>query len=439
MNLAVAEYLERRGAAGPWRLEGETAGRCSAAVVIPALGESASLFATLAGLAANPPELQERTLVIVVVNNRAAAAAADRADNQATLARLRRPGRTGPLRLAWVDAASPGRELPPRDGVGLARKIGFDLALQHLSDSDGFCASLDADTLVRGDYLPALFRHFGSHPAGAAVLPYCHQAGQTPAEAAAIERYELYLRSHLLGLSRAGSPYAYHSLGSALAFRCEAYLKAGGMNRRLAGEDFYLLQQLAKNGGVVRLQGTVVYPAARPSPRVPFGTGERVARLLQGESGAVRCYPAACYRALQSWLELVSGRSAADGERLLEELGRRESAAAEFLFSQRFVSIWSKLLKNHPTEAQRLRAFHTWFDALATLRFIHHLCAGPYRTGSAEELMPDLLRFANLPAVAGIGAQLALLREQQTGESAPWLGTPVARVNVLSGGCRNGR
>jgi hypothetical protein len=434
MNTAVSTYLEKRGIAGPWQLEGETSGKFAAAVVIPALGEFQSLFATLAGLAANPPELQERTLVIVVVNNRAEASAADRADNRETLAELRRPGPARPVRLAWVDAASPGVELPAGDGVGLARKIGFDLALPLVTASDGFCASLDADTLIRSDYLPALFRHFASHPAGAAVLPFCHQEGGTGEQTAAIERYELYLRGHLLGLTLAGSPYAYHSLGSALAFRCAAYLKCGGMNRRLAGEDFYLLQQLAKNGGVAQLTGTVVHPSARTSRRVPYGTGDRVSRLLEGEQTAVRCYPAACYRALKFWLELVAGQPETSGEKLLDILAEEESAAAEFLFSAGFVSIWSKLLRNHPTKSQRMRAFHTWFDALATLRFIHQLCIGPYRPGTAEEIMPDLLQFAGLPQVTGLGRQLALLRQRQTGEPAPWPDQTVDRANVAPGG-----
>jgi len=47
-------------------------------------------------------------------------------------------------------------------------------------------------------------------------------------------------------LQQAGSPYAYHTIGSAFACRAEAYIAAGGMNRRHAAEDFYFLQQLAK-------------------------------------------------------------------------------------------------------------------------------------------------------------------------------------------------
>ena len=61
------------------------------------------------------------------------------------------------LQLAWIDASSPGRELPAAGGVGLARKIGCDSVLQTLAEARCRRAAsapptvlfqLDADTLV---------------------------------------------------------------------------------------------------------------------------------------------------------------------------------------------------------------------------------------------------------------------------------------------------
>ena len=62
------------------------------AVVIPALAESATLFATLRSLATNPTELLARFLVIVVVNQRTDAQLQDKLDNLATLERLASQG-----------------------------------------------------------------------------------------------------------------------------------------------------------------------------------------------------------------------------------------------------------------------------------------------------------------------------------------------------------
>ena len=46
----VSRYLDRRGVRGPWSLAGEQRCDFAGAVVIPALAESAELFATLDSL-----------------------------------------------------------------------------------------------------------------------------------------------------------------------------------------------------------------------------------------------------------------------------------------------------------------------------------------------------------------------------------------------------
>ena len=104
----------------------------------------------------------------MVVNHRPDASPEDKADNRATLELLAAGDpRWDGLNLAWVDAASPGLELPLKGGgVGLARRIGLDLALSRLDclNGDPLLVCLDADTLVRPDYLPALVRHFRTEP-----------------------------------------------------------------------------------------------------------------------------------------------------------------------------------------------------------------------------------------------------------------------------------
>ncbi len=413
----IEKYLRTRAIRGPWRIAGTEGKAFAGAVVIPVLAEGEHLFATLGSIAANPPRLLERFLVLVVVNHRQDCAAADKADNLATLARLAGgdPGLAG-LQLGWVDAASPGLELPAgQGGVGMARRIGFDLALPHLAHRgpEPLLVSLDGDTLVDADYLPALVDHFARHPAGGAVLPFCHQpAGSAPLQAA-IERYELFLRHYVLGLELAGSPYAYHTVGSALACRAGAYAASGGMNRRTAGEDFYFLQQLTKTCGVSRLTGTTVAPSARPSRRVPFGTGPSVARLLAGEADAVLFYPVECFRLLGAWLELVRTNGALDGNSLCDKALRISGHLGEFLDHADFARVWNRLRGNHPEPAALHRAFHGWFDALKTLRLVHHLCAGPWPKTGPEAALPNLLAWAALPPATGIAELLARLRDVQ--------------------------
>lgn len=411
-------YLARHGVAGPWRLAGDTGGDLTGAVVIPALAETESLPATLASLAANPPRQRERWLVVVVVNHRADARPADQADNHRTLEWLAAGDRPlEGLRLAWVDAATPGRELPAGEGVGLARKLGCDLALERLdmtAPGAALLAHLDADTLVDPDYLPALERHFATAPAGAATLPFRHRPGTSPAATAASERYEVYLRGYLLGLTLAGSPYAYPTIGSTMACRASAYLQAGGMNRRRAGEDFYFLQQLAKTGGVASLAGTLVEPAARLSARVPFGTGPALQRQLAGDLSQVSCHPREAFELLRDWLELAAQRGPAlAGDQLLNAAAGLDPELGAFLTERRLPRVWDRLRRTHRRPEALAKAFHGWFDALQTRRLLQRLSSGRYPRLAAEQALPPLLEWAGLPVDGKIGKQLASLRAFQ--------------------------
>lgn len=419
----ISKYLASRALTGPWQISGVSGGdvsggRFTGAVVIPALAEDARLFATLRSLALNPPGCLSRFLVVVVVNNREDARPEDKADNRATLSRLAMtdPG-LAPLRLAVIDASSPGRELPlDKGGVGLARKIGFDAALPLLdfSSSEPILVALDADTLVQPDYLPALVRHFRSATAGGAVIPFRHQPGETAGESEAILRYELYLRSYVLGLSAAGSPYAFHTVGSAMACTAAAYAGIGGMNTRQAAEDFYFLQQLRKTAGIAELAGTVVHPSARSSHRVPFGTGRSVSRQLAGEREAVLFYRTECFAVLRAWLSLVATGLDCGARQLRGQADGISRELGDYLDGIRFEEAWEKLRRNHRDRSSLLAAFHGWFDALRTMRLIHHLSAGPLPRGAAHDLLPDLMRWTGIEPPADLAGQLCLLRRLQS-------------------------
>jgi hypothetical protein len=415
----VARYLAHRALNSPWRIEETDRCNFTAAVVIPALAEGDSLWATLRSLAANPAVWLEQTLVLVVVNQREDADAEIRQDNRNDLLRLRRKEpETAPLHLAWVDASGEGLELPNKGGgVGLARRIGFDLALPRLAldQTNSFLVALDADTLVRPDYLPALYTHFQTTCSGGAILPFEHQPGRNAAEQQAIERYELFLRHYVLGLKLAGSPYAFHTIGSALACRSESYAKAGGMNRRTAGEDFYFLQQLAKTTGVAQLQGTLVYPSPRASTRTPFGTGRSITRLLAEGTAAVTFYHTDCFRILGCWLQLVASHLDLSGNQLTREAAAIHEDLADHLREVDFSASWERLRRNHARPESLLKAFHGWFDGLGSLRLIHHLSTGHRSRCQPETSLPQLLKWARLEDTGDLTRQLHILRTHQQG------------------------
>ena len=66
--------------------------------------------------------------------------------------------------------------------------------------------------------------------------------------------YEYSLRYYVAGLTYAQSPYAFHTIGSTMAVNAEHYASVRGFPRREAGEDFYLLNKLAKVGSVHTLE-----------------------------------------------------------------------------------------------------------------------------------------------------------------------------------------
>jgi hypothetical protein len=230
----------------------------------------------------------------------------------------------------------------------------------------------------------------------------------------AILRYELYLRSYVLGLSSAGSPYAFHTVGSAMACTAAAYAGIGGMNTRVAAEDFYFLQQLRKTTGIAGVAGTVVHPAARPSHRVPFGTGRSVSRLLDGEREAVLFYRTECFAMLKAWLSLVAQGTDCGGRSLRVRADGISGALGDYLDGIGFEEAWEKLRRNSRDRSSLLGAFHGWFDALRTMRLVHHLSAGPLPRGTASDLLPDLLHWSGLEPRTCPDEQLALLRRLQS-------------------------
>ncbi|MBW2599972.1 MAG: hypothetical protein JRC60_07860, partial [Deltaproteobacteria bacterium] len=338
----IEKYLANYSVGNRWRIISGSHRGIDNVVVIPALAESGHIFKTLASLSKNPRTELSRTLALCVINNGDADSvpADEFADNQYTLKILRRlinddegdlPNfqqselfdgiRQSGLRVAYVDASSPGLQMPGKTaGVGFARKIGLDLALgafDYEKDCPKLLFSLDADTLVEYNYLSAARASFEKEKATASVIAFAHQDADSADEQAAICCYEIFLRYYVLGLRRAGSPYAFHSIGSTMVCTAEGYATVRGMNKRRAGEDFYFLDKLAKIGGVGRINTTTVHPSSRPSHRVPFGTGKRVIRFTEGKGSEYSLYNPRSFAVLKEWLEYMSSCRDMDPETIL--------------------------------------------------------------------------------------------------------------------------
>jgi glycosyltransferase involved in cell wall biosynthesis len=176
-------------------------------------------------------------------------------------------------------------------GVGWARKIGMDETIRQIIKngySDGIIVSLDADSRVLANYLRTIEATFNENPdTSFFTIHFEHPIDNQESGSSlrdGIIRYELHMRYYRNALQWCGYPHAIHTVGSSFAVRASAYVKQGGMNRRKAGEDFYFLHKLVLLGDYGNISSTTVFPASRPSDRVPFGTGAALKKWLEGSS-----------------------------------------------------------------------------------------------------------------------------------------------------------
>ena len=152
------------------------------------------------------------------------------------------------------------------------------------------------------------FQQRWPHEASAISLPFTHHLLENHPTSAATLLYELKLHHYVLHLAALGSPYAFHALGSSFAASAKAYAKVRGVPLRSAGEDFYLLNKLAKVGLIHRASGVGVKITSRQSSRVPFGTGPAIQHLLETKDmlRAPLFYDARCFSTLGTLIELFS-------------------------------------------------------------------------------------------------------------------------------------
>ena len=267
------------------------------------------------------------------------------------------------LDLVVLDRSSKGKGWTGKNsGVGWARKVLFDHILSIADDND-LLISMDADTEFDNGYFESVAANFAKHGQWLAIsMPYYHRFPQgDEAAGRAILHYEIYMRNFALNMLEIGSPYAFTAMGSAIAARVSALRKIGGITPLKSGEDFYLLQKLRKMGEIGTWNSECVYPAARFSDRVAFGTGPA---LIRGTGGDWSSYPIYHHRLFQKIAETY---------RQLDLL-YQEDVETEFLeflqmqFKER--DLWRSIRQNVKEPSQFVRAFHEKADGLRILQFL---------------------------------------------------------------------
>ncbi|MDO7086305.1 hypothetical protein WNY51_04475 [Pseudocolwellia sp. AS88] len=278
-------------------------------------------------------------------------------------------------------------------GVGLARKIGSDLALLLKSENiikSEWIHSTDADSHLPNDYFLATQSLNQTKNISAVSYNFTHVSDDLDIHTAN-SLYETALRYYVKGLTFAGSQYNFFTIGSVIAFKAKDYAMVRGFPKRSAGEDFYLLNKLAKLGKVEFLKDTLVKIDARTSDRVPFGTGPSVANILQLKINN----QAYCYYHPQIFAELktclVHFNSLWEHRLIFESwLSELSTETQQALLEAKLDGFVSKQKNNNQTQFNK--QLHVWFDAFKTLKFIHSLREQKYADIPLEQSI-ELAKF----------------------------------------------
>lgn len=388
------------------------------ALIIPVYKEGADFFKRLAAR-----QMREESVLLIVVINQPDTLDTPHPQNRHLLEILQsatehswRQGNLWLGKLANTDSAVlivdrfSSRPIPRRQGVGLARKIGADLALalhHRAIIKSPWLYNSDADAVLPGQYFSALDEH---HCCAAAIYPYRHSLVQSSLVQSSLAQhslvqsslvedslvednlvedsqarqhspaddklsqvtrlYEQRLAQYVDGLALAGSPYAYHTLGSTIAVHAEAYARVRGFPKRNGGEDFHLLNKLAKAGGITSLDAPLIQIQTRSSDRVPFGTGPAVSQLLKDtdpQQARIFYHPQVFFE-LKSWLRAMPESRGINLSEL--PLSKRSITALQDLGTDAAIC---RARQNSTRSETYIRHLHNWFDALKTLRFIHRL------------------------------------------------------------------
>lgn len=360
------QYFKRFGYQSPV-IDAPIDDNTSLIVVIPCFNEL-DLLGTLNSL--EKAKFESRAEVIIVVNQGEMIDEKIAQQNQQTIQDFYFWNKDKIHQYFLIEALN----LPKKKaGVGLARKIGMDEAASRLNEkkNNSYIVCLDADCRVESNYFEALVQHLKDHPQS----PGCSVYFEHPVKGEdydaeiynGIINYELFLRFYTHLQRKLGLPYAFHTVGSSMAVKPEAYMKQGGMNKRKAGEDFYFIHKIIQLGGFTECNTTCVRPSPRVSDRVPFGTGKAIGDWIDEGKQVYYTYAIENYLILKDWLN--------EAPSFFEE---KLPFSGHPVFDQFLIQIGveeavQRIKDNTANHISQMQKFYQWFDAFQLMKAFHFL------------------------------------------------------------------
>ncbi len=293
--------------------------------------------------------------------------------------------------IILIDKSSKGQGWQGKKlGVGWARKTLMDHISEIANDND-IIISLDADTSYRAQYFYNIIKFFEDNKNYDLVsVPYFHPLNTDKQASRAILRYEIYMRVYFLNLIRIKSPFAFSALGSAIAFRHKAIKKIGGFTPKKSGEDFYFIQKMIKYKPISNWVNDTVYPAARFSDRVAFGTGPAMIKGNSGDWSSYPIYPSQLFDKIKGFYDLIPQLYSKEVETPIDSFWENIEVKNE---------IFQKLRNNNKDLKHFTKAVHDYFDGLRILQFLK----SSYTPKNEEENLKD---FFSSDFASGIKASL---------------------------------
>jgi cellulose synthase/poly-beta-1,6-N-acetylglucosamine synthase-like glycosyltransferase len=263
-------------------------------------------------------------------------------------------------------------ELPKKHaGAGLARKVAMDEAVARLQNSsieNLIISAFDGDAICSKNYLVEIWNHFQTNPKSLGCsINFEHPLEDVESfQTQAIIQYELHLRYYQAALVYAEHPYANFTVGSSMAVTLDAYVLQGGMNRRKAGEDFWFMLKLMMAGEVSAITTATVYPSARESFRVPFGTGRAMMEMNDKQDFTFYTSKFESFTRLKTVLNLVD-------DFYTDTATIEDSFTLKFLESVNYKETIDEIMLYTTDKESFKKRFYRWFNTFMVMKFFHFL------------------------------------------------------------------
>ncbi|MDH8701958.1 glycosyltransferase involved in cell wall biosynthesis [Dysgonomonadaceae bacterium PH5-43] len=364
-------------------------------VVIPCYNEPTMLSTIESLLLCNKEDIHIE--VIVVVNSYLISSSEIIKQNQNTYTQLKSVAQANNSSTFYITPLYIDNIPGHQTGAGLPRKIGMDKAVNDFyeeNNPEGIIVSLDADTTVELNYFEEIYYNFKKYNLKSATIEYHHPTEHLPENdklRIATEAYEEYLRYYRAALEYAGYPYAYYTIGSAFAVTAKTYKQVGGMGKQQAGEDFYFLQKVFPLGKTKFINTTKVYPAARISDRVPFGTGPAIAKMLEENQLYKLTYQVKAFEELKQLFDLLDSFFKQTSEDVVMQCKILPKHLQAFLLEDDFFSKVEEINQHTSSVNNFKKRFFNYFNAFKILKYLNAVHPNPYQLTQVKEQISLIL------------------------------------------------